>query len=192
MDPNSSTSNEEGKRTREEQPNSGNPAPRQQARREEDLHEVIRMLSEANATMITNMMKAMKDQSRQEDRSLTKLITRIPYKGVKWNSTTGDNDLAVQLAEFIPAVERHVKRSWKVNPEDAAADPDGEILKAVENSIGIIPKTAWFDQWVTGKESSGQTPTWPAFKLDATTRFLKTETYAIHRIQDLLAIGIGF
>ena len=50
------------------------------------------------------------------------------------------------------------KRSWRIDPYNPEADKHGEVLKAVEESIGRIPKRAWYDAWVRHVEQQGVVP----------------------------------
>ena len=135
--------------------------------------------------MHAETLQALKESQQGKRDSLSKRIKDLPYKGRKWQAN-GELDMAVQLAEFIPDVERHARRSWRIDPNDTEADKHGEVLKAAEESIGKIPKRAWYDAWVRQVEQQGVVPAWPLFKSNAEDRFLKGEQYKLKRIMALL------
>ena len=119
-----------------EESNSGNGRPRQAPRLEEPnvpMKMMLEMFSQMQR-MHSETLHALKEVQQGKRESLSKRIKDLPYNGRKWQAT-GELDMAVQLAEFISDVERHAKR----------ADKHGEVLKAVEESIGRIPKRAWYD-----------------------------------------------
>ena len=174
-----------------ENPDSGNGRPRQAPRTDmegqgtsmymETMMEMFMQMQRMHA----ETLQALKESQQVKRDSLSKRIKDLPYKGRKWQAS-GELDMAVQLAEFIPDVERHAKRSWRIDPNDPEADQHGEVLKAVEDSIGRIPKRAWYDAWVRDVEQRGKVPSWKGFKLGAEERFLKGTQYKLKRIMALL------
>ena len=174
-----------GPRERED-PDSGNGRPRQAPRTDmegpmEAMMEMFMQMQRMHAETI----QALRESQHVKRDSLSKRIKDLPYKGRKWQAN-GELDMAVQLAEFIPDVERHARRSWRINPNDTEADKHEEVLKAVEESIGKIPKRAWYDAWVRQVEQQRVVPSWPLFKSNAEERFLKGEQYKLKRIMALL------
>lgn len=171
-----------------EEPNSGNPAPKQHQRvLDPEMIELFRLLQQEQRQQTQALLQSLQQLHTAKDEKLSRLIHRQPYRGTKWNSSEGDAKLAVQVVDFINDVERHARRSWKVNPVVPTEDPDGEILKAVEGSIGTIPRKVWYDKWIAMAERAG-IPSWLDFKKAATKRFLETETYDVHQIYELLSM----
>ena len=192
------------KRRRDGEERSGNPRQHKQAKEPSPSAQemMFAQMFQSMQAMCMEMQRAHQEQSIQfqeaimrlqqqqeaKENKLSRKIKDFPYKRRKWGADGSGSDMAVQLSEFMPEVERHARRSWGIDCNDATQDPHGEVLKAVESSIGAAPKRAWYDQWIKVAEGKG-TPQWYTFKQHATDRFLVGAAYRLRRIMDFLQQG---